>query len=114
MFVPSYYFSFNVGDPNGGQTSEMTPLEFINDSGSDGKIILSVTLPSMTHQDHVMAYKIKPRAQNTHSYVSAGFWLKINEEGKVTRQPNIVYTGISDTFVRPIFNIGLNVLYNYA
>ena len=99
------------GNPEDGQTSEMTPLEFINDTGSDGKIILSMTLPVMTPDDHVMAYKVCPRAHNTHTYVSAGFWFKINEEGQVSGQPSIVYTGLSDTFVRLVFIINLS--YNH-
>ncbi len=91
-----YTFS---GDPKTSSTKDMSPAELINDTSSGVKVIISVTLPHMTNADHIRTIKVAERAQNAHTYVSGGFWVRLDHNGEITGKPSIVFTGINTTFV---------------
>ncbi|CAH1787395.1 unnamed protein product [Owenia fusiformis] len=68
------------------------------------KMIASVKLPKMSEDNnqHVLTYKIMPRAENAHAYVNAGFRMEIHPNHLnylVVNKPSIVYGGISPGFV---------------
>ncbi|XP_018402593.1 PREDICTED: xanthine dehydrogenase-like [Cyphomyrmex costatus] len=62
------------------------------------KIIYSVVLPKLTDQYIYRSYKIMPRAQNARAHVNAGFLFKLDTNGKVLEQPNIIFGGINKNF----------------
>ena len=92
-----------VGEPKTGRTYNTTAMGFVNDTDAETKVIISVTMPAMTSNDHIMTYKVMVRAQNAHCYVSAGYWMNLDASGRVNGTPRIVYTGINNNFVSICF-----------
>ncbi|KYN05923.1 Aldehyde oxidase 2 [Cyphomyrmex costatus] len=64
------------------------------------KIISNIFL--LSHRDNYYVcrfYKVMPRAQNARAHVNAGFFFKIDIDGKVYDYPNIIFGGINKDFI---------------
>ncbi|KAG8310059.1 hypothetical protein J6590_071596 [Homalodisca vitripennis] len=83
------------------QESVMSPEEY-RDFDMTKKLITKIIMPSLDSNHYVCrTFKITPRAQNAHAHVNAGFLFKVDKKDKfkVLERPNIVFGGISPSFV---------------
>ncbi|KAL8614120.1 hypothetical protein ACOMHN_026337 [Nucella lapillus] len=68
-----------------------------------GKVIVGCMLPRYTdHTTHVNTFRVSPRLQNCHGYVTAGFKVRLDGSRQYTvlATPTIVFQGINSTFNR--------------
>ncbi|XP_071104762.1 uncharacterized protein [Haliotis cracherodii] len=89
-----------IGSSDGSETS-YSLMDFLN-LDMKGKVILSVMLPTFPSGDvYVKTFKITPRHQNAHAYVTAGFRLQLDRNNNFTvkTKPSLVYGGINKTLV---------------
>ncbi|XP_067656038.1 uncharacterized protein [Haliotis asinina] len=89
-----------IGSSDGSEKS-YSLMDFLN-LDMKGKVILSVTLPTFPSGDvYVKSFKITPRRQNAHAYVTAGFRMQLdrNNNFMVKTKPSLVYGGINKTLV---------------
>ncbi|XP_067656035.1 uncharacterized protein [Haliotis asinina] len=89
-----------IGSSDGSEKS-YSLMDFLN-LDMKGKVILSVTLPTFPSGDvYVKSFKITPRHQNAHAYVTAGFRLQLDRNNNFTvkTKPSLVYGGINKTLV---------------
>ncbi|XP_059474057.1 uncharacterized protein LOC132195836 [Neocloeon triangulifer] len=65
-----------------------------------GKVILNISFPAFEENHRFKSFKIMPRKQNAHAYVSAGFRIRVADttNWNVNEQPRIVFAGINPTF----------------
>ncbi|XP_046360648.2 indole-3-acetaldehyde oxidase-like isoform X2 [Haliotis rufescens] len=92
--------TLTIGSSDGTETS-YSLIDFLN-LDMKGKVILSVTLPTFPSGDvYVKTFKITPRHQNAHAYVTAGFRMQLDRNNNFTvkTKPSLVYGGISKTLV---------------
>lgn len=72
-------------------------LEFLK-TDMAGKVITKITLPALKEGSYnFKTYKIRPRTQNAHAYVNAGFLLQMRD--KKISEARICFGGISPQFV---------------
>lgn len=83
-----------------GTFGEVPIQRFLN-TDMHGKVIEKVKIPIPSKNSIFKSYKIHPRAQNAPSYISCAFYFDIDRRNKykVLKRPDIVYEGISDTFM---------------
>ncbi|XP_046360643.2 xanthine dehydrogenase-like [Haliotis rufescens] len=89
-----------IGSSDGTEKS-YSLMDFLN-LDMKGKVILSVILPTFPSGDvYVKTFKITPRHQNAHAYVTAGFRLQLDSSNNFTvkTKPSLVYGGINKTLV---------------
>ncbi|XP_046360646.2 indole-3-acetaldehyde oxidase-like [Haliotis rufescens] len=89
-----------IGSSDGTEKS-YSLIDFLN-LDMKGKVILSVTLPTFPSGDvYVKTFRVTPRHQNGHAYVTAGFRLQLNRNNNFTlkTKPSLVYGGINKTLV---------------
>ncbi|XP_071116536.1 uncharacterized protein [Haliotis cracherodii] len=92
--------TLTIGSSDGSEKS-VSLIEFLN-LDMKGKVILSVMLPTFPSGNvHVKTFKVAPRHQNAHAYVTAGFRMQLdrNINFKVKTKPSLVYGGINKTLV---------------
>ncbi|XP_067656034.1 uncharacterized protein [Haliotis asinina] len=92
--------TLSIGSGDGTETSHSL-MDFLN-LDMKGKVILSVTLPTFPSGDvFVKTYKVTPRHQNAHAYVTAGFRMQLDRSNNFTvkTKPSVVYGGINKTLV---------------
>ncbi|XP_072923323.1 xanthine dehydrogenase/oxidase-like isoform X2 [Hemitrygon akajei] len=77
-----------------------TLVDFL-DVNMHGKLLLCVEIPKLEKGESMKSYKIMPRNQNAHTYVSAGFRVKtrVSKEKQLVESISMVYTGISEDFI---------------
>ncbi|CAB3359541.1 Hypothetical predicted protein [Cloeon dipterum] len=65
-----------------------------------GKVIQNIEFPTFDNNHHFRTFKVMPRKQNAHAYVSAGFRVHVSDTTNwtVDQQPRIVYCGINPNF----------------
>lgn len=88
---------------NQSSQQSVSPEVFLN-TDMTRRLILKVKLPSLHSSQgfvsHVRSYKVMPRSQNVHSYVSAGFSIQVDpSDNTVVDLPSIVYAGVSSSLV---------------
>ncbi|XP_043920190.1 xanthine dehydrogenase-like [Protopterus annectens] len=69
-----------------------------------GEVILNVYIPVLSDGESMRTFKVMPRAQNAHAYISAGFRAKIKSKdgNQMVESISMVYTGISQDFVHAV------------
>eukprot|EP00095_Tigriopus_kingsejongensis_P005797 maker-scaffold88_size394946-snap-gene-2.26 protein:Tk05797 transcript:maker-scaffold88_size394946-snap-gene-2.26-mRNA-1 annotation:"hypothetical protein DAPPUDRAFT_313254" len=88
-----------VTDVN-GSTAKHSLYEWTKVS-MDKKLLNSIEFPNMDENMVFRTFKIAPRSQNAHAYVSAAFLAKINPDSlEVEDVPRMTFAGISPTFNR--------------
>ncbi|XP_078070968.1 uncharacterized protein LOC144495034 isoform X2 [Mustelus asterias] len=77
-----------------------TPKQFL-DVNMQGKVLLCVEIPKLTEAETMNTYKIMPRMQNAHTFVSAGFCVRLRalDKQQLVESISMVYTGISKDFI---------------
>ncbi|XP_041366429.1 xanthine dehydrogenase-like [Gigantopelta aegis] len=89
-----------VGGPDHSDVN-LTLTDFLK-TDMKGKVITLAVLPTYQPSDnmYIRTFKVMPRNQNAHAYVSAGFRMQIDKATNytVTLKPSIVMNGISKTF----------------
>ncbi|KAJ8687934.1 hypothetical protein QAD02_023729 [Eretmocerus hayati] len=80
---------------------EMTLIDFLK-MNMLTKIIYSVALPALSEDYIYKTFKIMPRAQNAHALVNAGFLFKLEKDGKIVEEPNIIFGGIRPDFLHAL------------
>ncbi|XP_067885711.1 xanthine dehydrogenase-like isoform X2 [Heterodontus francisci] len=85
------------------QLDTYTPLQFL-DVNMQGKFLLCVEIPKLAEGEKMNTYKIMPRMQNAHTYVSAGFRVQLRAWGEkqLVESISLIYTGISKNFVHAV------------
>ncbi|XP_041042508.1 xanthine dehydrogenase-like isoform X2 [Carcharodon carcharias] len=80
-----------------------TPMQFL-DVNMQGKVLLYVEIPKLTEGEKMNTYKIMPRMQNAHTYVSAGFRVQLRawDKKQSVESISMVYTGISKHFIHAV------------
>ncbi|XP_048383084.1 xanthine dehydrogenase-like isoform X2 [Stegostoma tigrinum] len=80
-----------------------TPVQFL-DVNMKGKVLLCVEIPKLTESEKMNSFKIAPRMQNAHTYVSAGFRVRLKalDNKQLVESISMVYTGINRTFVHAL------------
>ncbi|XP_055489384.1 uncharacterized protein LOC129695930 [Leucoraja erinacea] len=75
-------------------------VDFLN-VNMQGKFLLSVEIPKLYKGESMRSYKVMPRNQNAHTYVSAAFRAKITVSNKkqLVQSISMVYTGINKDFI---------------
>lgn len=84
-----------------GQTLNYSPMDFLSIS-MRSRVLLSISMPTLTSKHHFMSYKITPRSQNAHAYVNGAFLAEIDSLDPtfvVSSRPNIVFGGINADFI---------------
>ncbi|XP_067838884.1 xanthine dehydrogenase-like [Heptranchias perlo] len=81
------------------EVNTYTLMQFL-DVNMQGKLLFCVEIPKLAEGEKMSSYKIMPRMQNAHTYVSAGFRAGIRTWGKkqFIESISMVYTGISNNF----------------
>uniref|UniRef100_UPI00398ECDFD xanthine dehydrogenase-like isoform X4 n=1 Tax=Pristiophorus japonicus TaxID=55135 RepID=UPI00398ECDFD len=107
-FVSDVFVAFEVADAKVtisdiANVKTYTLMQFL-DVNMQGKILLYVEIPKLAEDEKMNSYKIMPRMQNAHTYVSAGFRAQIRVWGKkqLVEYISMVYTGISKTFIHAV------------
>ncbi|KAJ8675993.1 hypothetical protein QAD02_011779, partial [Eretmocerus hayati] len=80
---------------------EMTLIEFLELNMLE-KLIYSISLPALNDEYIYRSYKIMPRAQNAHALVNAGFLFRVDKEGKILEEPNVIFGGIRPDFLHAL------------
>ncbi|CAG7828319.1 unnamed protein product [Allacma fusca] len=83
--------------------TENIPMEGWLTSSMENKLIVSIHIPRWLDNSYVFrSFKISRRYQNAHPDVNAGFLFKISQDKNKTviEKPNIVFGGITSSFVR--------------
>ncbi|XP_069792527.1 xanthine dehydrogenase/oxidase-like isoform X2 [Narcine bancroftii] len=77
-----------------------TLMDFL-DVNMQGKFLLFVEIPKLAEGELMNTYKIMPRNQNAHAYVSAGFRVntRVSNKKQLVKTISMVYTGIAKNFV---------------
>lgn len=98
---------------DGKEDSPMRVSEFLK-KNMKKVVIKKIIIPFLSEEYSLRTFKVMPRAQNVYAYVNAGFLFKFDKHFKVTEKPNIVYGGVSSTFVHAdkteTYFIGKNLL----
>ncbi|XP_043564200.1 xanthine dehydrogenase-like isoform X1 [Chiloscyllium plagiosum] len=107
-FVSDVFVAFEVAGAKltVGDIAELntyTPAQFL-DVNMNGKVLLCVEIPKLAESERMNSYKIMPRMQNAHTYVSAGFrvQLKALDKKQLVESISMVYTGINETFIHAV------------
>ncbi|KAL3841842.1 hypothetical protein ACJMK2_019941 [Sinanodonta woodiana] len=93
--------AMKVGIRFGFQWDEISIDDFLSYDVT-GKVITYFSHRFLDTDEVIKLYKVMPRAQNAHTYVNAGFRMRLDPNNNFTVKeiPVIVYGGISNTFVR--------------
>ncbi|XP_072372292.1 xanthine dehydrogenase-like isoform X2 [Scyliorhinus torazame] len=107
-FVSDVFVAFEVAGAKVtvsdiAELNTYTLMQFL-DVNMQGKILLCVEIPKLTEAEKMNTYKIMPRMQNAHTYVSAGFRVQLRAWDKklLVESISMVYTGISKDFIHAV------------
>merc|ERR1711892_268794 len=79
-------------------TEELLPAEWLETS-MHNKLLLSITLPSLTSRHTLSSYKITPRQAFAHAHVNTAILFELDTNFKVVSKPSLVYGGITASFI---------------
>uniref|UniRef100_A0A4W3HNY8 Xanthine dehydrogenase-like n=1 Tax=Callorhinchus milii TaxID=7868 RepID=A0A4W3HNY8_CALMI len=82
------------------EIKQYTLLEFLH-VDMKGKVLLYLEIPKHPESEIMRIYKVMPRVQNAHTYVTGGFRARLTvwDENRTVESISLVYNGINKDFI---------------